>query len=178
MKAEKLLELKACLESTGRVTRKIKETYFQGTSFKEIRDTIEQLGLDRHMPIELFSTEIAIVTPLGILMQIRPSDNDQLGLWGGVLHDGEEPVSGALRELYEETGLVFGRSQLEYIETNTHEHEYANGDKAVFTSYRYAVRLDKVPKITTDEESVGVFMVVHTIISHQHEFIKRLLGEK
>lgn len=66
------------------------------------------------MSIELRSTEIALVTPFGVMMQIRPSDHNQLGMWGGVLNDGEEPI-------------------------------------------------------------VGAFMVVHMILDHQQDFIKRIL---
>ena len=44
------------------------------------------------MAIELESTEIAIlVKGVGLLMQVRLSDHNQLGLWGGVLDDGELP---------------------------------------------------------------------------------------
>lgn len=129
------------------------------------------------MPIELESTEIALLTPFGVLMQIRPTDKDQLGTWGGVILDGETPEDGAVRELFEETGVEISKEQLEFVETNEHYHQYGNGDKAFFKSYRYIVRFDIVPKITTDEESVGAVMVVHTILSHQQDFIKRVLGE-
>lgn len=162
----------------GRVTSDIKKEYFYGSGFGTIRDKLEEMGLDRHMPIELRSTEIAVVTPFGIMMQIRPSDKNQLGLWGGVLNDGEEPEDGAIRELVEETGIQLSKGQLEFVELNEHFHEYANGDKAYFKTYRYVVKFESIPKITTDEESVGAFMVVHTILEHQRDFIKRLLGEK
>ena len=167
---------KAILEA-GRVTTQIRETYFQGMDFKAIRNTLEDLGIDRHTAIELESVEIALVTPFGVMMQIRPSDHDQLGMWGGVLEEGECPAAGAVRELREETGIVIDKSQLKFVELNEHFHEYANGDKAYFKSHRYILRLDYIPKITTDEESVGVIMVVHTILSHQHDFIKKVLGE-
>ncbi|MBR3614752.1 MAG: NUDIX domain-containing protein [Clostridia bacterium] len=129
------------------------------------------------MILELRSTEIAVLTPFGVIMQIRAYDHDQLGLWGGVLEEDEEPAAGAVRELKEETGLEITEEQLQFVEINEHFHEYANGDKAYFHSYRYILELDYVPKIVTDEESVGAIMVVHTILSHQQEFVKRVLGE-
>ena len=162
----------------GRVTTEIKNKYFAGAGFGTIRNRLEEMGLDRHMAIELQSTEIAVVTPCGIMMQIRPTDHNQLGMWGGVLNDGEDPVDGAIRELREETGMVVDRSLLEFVEIDDHAHQYASGDKAIFHCFRYVLRLDHVPQIITDEESVGAFMVVHTILEHQQDFIKRMLGEK
>lgn len=161
----------------GRITTKIKKDYFPKLNFKEIRDKLEEIGLDRHMPIELMSTEIALLTPFGVLMQIRPTDHDQLGMWGGVLEHGERPPAGAIRELREETGIVIEESQLNFVELDEHFHEYANGDKAYFKSFRYVVKFDYVPKIITDEESVGAVMVAHTILAHQQNFIKRVLEE-
>lgn len=164
--------------SQGRVSREIVEKYFPNFTVSEIRNQLEELGLDRHMPIELISTEIALLTPFGVLMQIRPSDKDQLGTWGGVIEYGETPEEGAIRELFEETGISISADQLEFVELHPHFHEYANGDKAYFSSHRYIVKFDYIPKITTDEESVGAVMVVHTILHHQQDFIKRVLGEK
>lgn len=160
------------------MTLDIKNKYFSGLDFENIRNQLEEMGFDRHMPLELKATEIAITTPFGVMMQIRPTDRNQLGMWGGALNDGEEPSEGAIRELYEETVIKVDKSQLKFIEENDHFHEYDNGDKVFYHSYRYILELDYIPKITTDEESVGAFMVVHTIIDHQQDFIKRVLGEK
>lgn len=170
--------ISAIRKAEGIVTTAIRETYFKGKDFRFIRDWLEEHEFDRHLPIELQSTEIALVTPFGIMMQIRPTDRDQLGFWGGVLEDNETPEEGAVRELREETGLHLPIESFEFVEEYTHSHEYANQDKAIFHTYRYKVSLDYVPKIQTDEESTGVFMVVHTILDHQQEFVKRLLGEK
>lgn len=173
---EKILREK--IEAAGYVTAAIKEKFFYGVGFEEIRNRLEEMGFNRHLPIELCSTEIAIITPFGVMMQIRPTDHNQLGMWGGVLNDGEEPIKGAIRELEEETGIQVDECQLEFVEVNEHDHTYANGDQARFKSWRYVVKFNFVPEITTDEESVGAYMVVHTILNHQQGFIKRLLGEK
>lgn len=171
-------EIKNEILKAGKVTSEIKKKYFFENSFELIRDKLDKLGIDRHMPIELESTEIAILTPNGILMQIRPLDKNQLGLWGGALNDGEEPKDGAVRELFEETRIKINKEQLEFLEIHEHFHEYSNKDKAYFKSYRYLVRFNTVPKIITDSESVGTCIVSHTILNHQQDLIKRLLGEK
>lgn len=159
----------------GRVTDALKSKYFPGKSFKEIRDNLEKMGLDRHMILELSSTEIALLTPFGVLMQIRPYDNNQLGMWGGVLEDGEYPEDGAIRELKEETGIEIDKSQLELVELNEHYHQYDNGDQVWYKTFRFCVKFDYVPKIVTDEESAGAVMVAHIILEHQRDFIKRML---
>ena len=166
------------IREAGIVTSAIRQTYFKGQGFGYIRNWLEKNGLDRHLEIELRSTEIALVTPFGIMMQIRPTDHDQLGLWGGVLKDTETPEEGAIREIREETGLEIPAEALVFMEENDHSHQYANGDKAIFHSYRFKVELDYVPQIKTDEESTGVFMLVHTVLDHQQDFVKRILGEK
>lgn len=174
---EKKIAAIADIKSARRVTAELKKMYFPGWSFGKIRNWLEENGLDRHMTLELCSTEIAIRTPFGILMQIRPTDHDQLGMWGGVLNDDEEPIDGAVRELQEETGIKVEPEQLVLVEENVHDHEYANGDKASFKSYRFKLDLDYVPKVTTDEESVGAVMVAHIILDHQQEFIGRMLED-
>lgn len=177
MKTMKNKNIKKEILEVGRVTADIKKNYFESETIRTIRNRLEEMGLDRHMPLELNSTEIALITPLGILMQIRPSDRDQLGLWGGTIEDGETPEEGAIRELFEETGIKITADRLEFVEVDEHFHKYQNGDKAVFKAYRYIVRFEHVPPIITDEESVGAFMVTHTILSQQQEFVKRVLGE-
>lgn len=169
--------IKQAIREAGRVTTDIRKNFFSGYKFMAIRNWLEENGLNRHMAIELESTEIALITPFGVLMQIRRYDHDQLGMWGGVIEDGEQPYQAAARELFEETGIKIADSQLEFVEVNEHYHKYDNGDEAYFKSYRYIVRFENVPKVTTDEESVGAVMVAHTILSHQQDFIRRVLDK-
>lgn len=167
---------KKAIIKAGVVTTAIRKEHFTGKGFGFIRQWLEDHNLDRHLPIELESTEIAVfVKGLGLLMQVRPSDHNQLGLWGGVLNDGELPIDGAMRELREELGLEISPELLEFVEENDHTHEYANHDKAIFHTYRYKLILDSMPKIKLDSESVGVFMLVSTVLPHQNEFVYRIL---
>ena len=170
--------IKQKILAAGMLTIADREEYFPNVNFKTIRKWMKDNDIDEHTAIELVSTEIALRTPFGILMQIRASDNKQLGMWGGVLEGDETPEEGAIRELREETGIVITQEQLQFVEINEHFHIYANGDKALFKAYRFIVDFERIPKITTCEESVGAFMVVHTILDHQQDFIKRVLGEK
>lgn len=154
----------------------VKREYFPDLKFGQVRDLLEANGIDRHTTLELKSVEIALLTPFGVLMQIRPLDNDQLGLWGGVMEKGESPKKAAVRELFEETRIEISPDQLEEAGVDEHVHQYSNGDTAKFKSYRFIVRFDYVPKVKTDEESVGAVMVAHTIISHQQAFVAKCLS--
>lgn len=153
----------------------VKQGYFPGLKFMEIRNLLEENGLDRNTTLELESVEIAVLTPFGVLMQIRSFDANQLGVWGGVIENDETPKEAAVRELKEETGIKISPSQLEEAGIDEHFHQYDNGDKVNFKSYRFIVRFDYVPKVTTNEESVGAVMVAHTILDHQKDFIRECL---
>ena len=160
-----------------KVTAEMRNTTFRGMNFLEIRNELERRGLDRHMTIELESTEICLITPEGIILQVR-SRNEGLGLWGGSLEYGETPIEGAICEMQEETGIILKEGELEYVETYTHCHEYPNKDKALFTTYRYVVRLPEIPEIKLDKESVGYVIIremIPGILEDEREFIERFL---
>lgn len=171
-------KIKQEIKRKGWVSFPIIDEYFANLDFIAIRNQLEEMGLDRHMTIEQKSAEIALLTPSGVIMQIRPSDNNQLGLWGGVVEYGESFKDCAIRELFEETGIEIDESQLELVDVHKNFHRYANGDKVIFETYRYIVRFEEIPKITLDEESSGFCVVSHTILKSQQDFIKQLLGEK
>lgn len=160
------------------MTKEIRTTYFLGQNVQTIRDWLQKNGFDRNFPIEYISTEIAICTPEGILMQIRSTDNNKLGMWGGILMEGEEPIQGAIRELKEEAGIEATSQELEFIEKNRHKHVYANGNVAIFDTYRYVLKLDYVPKVQldTDGETSGGHLV-KPILNHQRDFISGLMDK-
>lgn len=151
------------IQEEGKVSKEIRKEFFGGKGFGYIRDWLEKHNLDRHMPLELDSTEVALVTPKGILMQIRQADDGKLGFFGGCMNDGETPKEGAIREIMEETGLSLKEEDLELSEDIASPHEYPNGDKVLFRTYRYIAHFDEVPKIKLDEESLGSKLVTEVI---------------
>lgn len=170
------------IQKAGRVTDSMRENEFCNVEWQLIRDTLEENGLDRHMPIELRSTEIAVVTPLGIMMQIRPEDDNKLGVWGGLLEDGEFTKECAVRRLFEETGIFVEREQLTFAGVEEHLHEYANGDKVIFESYRYVLKLYKIPVLDPSAEATGVVFIksvnekiLKQLIEHQKSFIDKVI---
>ena len=188
------------LSAFGRITTKMRKEFFRGCGFKEIRDWLESQGLDRHMAIELDSTEVAIICPKGLVLQIRKTEKNRFGymkgLFGGVIKDGETPIQGAIRELKEETGLVLRETDLIFVEENVHEHVYDNGDRAIFHAYRFKV-VNYIPTIKQqdlDQDTEGIayvsevesagsstisdFLKAQNILSHQVDFVKRMLDYK
>lgn len=173
-------QLATALEKDGMLTKQIRSQYFNGCDFTVVRKRLGEMGFDPHTCLELESTEIALVTPKGILMQKRNYDQKglyTLGLWGGVLNCDETPEEGATRELKEETGLDITVTKENFVEIDTHHHEYANGDKVLFHTHRYKVVIDYVPEIQLDEESAGMQFVRALVLDHQRGFVKNVLME-
>lgn len=166
-------------EGTPILSMEILRKYFNGMNVREIRDWMESNGFDRHIMVELRTTEILIMTPKGVMMQVRTADEGKLGVFGGVLHEEEEPKHGAIREVHEETGLKLTKRDLKYVGYNRHEHTYTNGDKALCHTYRYYVKYAKTPQVTLNYEASGlefVTTVKSNIIDHQQNFVGEALS--
>lgn len=165
--------------NTKFLSRSILRECFKGMSVREIRDWMEKNGFDRHVMVELRSTEILIMTPKGIMMQVRTADQGKLGVFGGVLHEDEEPKRGAIREVQEEAGIEIAKSDLKYVGYNEHEHTYSNGDRAFFHTFRYVLKFAGVPKINLNYEASKVEFVTtvkSNIIDHQQDFVGEALS--
>lgn len=65
------------------------------------------------------------------------------GLPGGGLHSGEVPEDGAIRELYEETGIEVNATKLQKIFVGKIRTEH----KLHYTVYAYGVRLKNKPEV-------------------------------
>lgn len=174
-------DLAQIISDTGRVTLAIWESYFIGLGHRQVRAWLKDHGLPAEMILELRSTEIAVVTPKGILMQVRGSDNGQLGMWGGANIWYENYETCARREMWEETRIALKEGQLIEMEDNRHYHKYANGQQADFITRRYVLLLEYVPEIVLDQESTGARLVTSVenepILEHQIDFIQRVLQE-
>ena len=172
-------ELAKEIAATGRVTLEVWEKHFTGLDHRQVRAWLQNHGLPSDMILELKSTEIAVVTPAGILMQVRGSDNGQLGMWGGANNWYENYETCARRELWEETRIFTREGQLTHYEDNHHYHRYANGQQADFITRRYVLVLSYVPEIVLDQESTGMRLITSVenqpILEHQVDYIKRLI---
>ena len=174
-------DLAQIISDAGRVTLDIWESHFIGMGHRQVRAWLQNHNLPADMILELRSTEIAVVTPAGILMQVRGSDNGQLGMWGGANIWYENYETCARREMWEETRIALKEGQLIEKEDNQHYHKYANGQQADFHTRRYVLLLDYVPDIVLDHESTGSRLITSVvdepILDHQVDFIRRVLEE-
>ena len=162
--------LKMQLEMSERLETSTRKKYFKNLDIEEIRQELADMGLNSSMLIELQSTEIAIITPKGILMQIRDEDTTKLGLWGGIIRDDEDSLHCAQRKIFEETGgLMVKLEDLKFVDTNRYQYTYPNGDICYYLADRYYIQLDYVPDI------LGSVLVNYSFFSHQQDFIEDLL---
>lgn len=173
------------IQHCGFVSHQLRSSYFAKMDLSQIREWLEFNGLNRHIPIETYSTEIALCTPSGVIMQVKPSDNNALCMWGGEINCGEAPIDGAVRELFEETGIKAKSDQLMFKHFIKHEHTYANGNVVLYNSYRYVLKLSNTPIIILDPESSGYcFISTHSsedevkkILPVQRKFILSVAQE-
>jgi len=146
------------------VTLKVREKYFKEKDFKFIRDWLEKHNIDRHLSIDVKSAGILLLISNSnennkVLVQVRSSEKNRLGIFGGGIEGNETPIECAIRELREETGMEVDESQLEFLEINEHNLEYKNGDKVHYIAHIYILRLNEYPFIKLDNESNGMISI-------------------
>lgn len=161
LEEEKLIEK---IETEKRITFEIKEKYFKGKSFKEIRNWLEIHNMDRHIAIDIKTAGVVIlISNLNednkVLVQVRADERARLGIFGGGIEKNETPIQAAIRELKEETGIKVSEEQLEFLEINEHDLEYTNGDKAHYVASLYLLKLSKYPTIKLNSESNGILAI-------------------
>ena len=171
------------IQKSRRLEKSLRMQLFPGYSSDDIRRWFSRNGINQHFPIEYFSTEIAIVTPKGIMMKIMPCDERKLCVWGGILKDNENLFEGAKRTLLEETGLEIEFSDKNFIEFSEHIHQETNGDILYLYSYRFVLLTYDIPGLVLDYNSKGFEYInklnhqnfMPKVLPHQKEFIYYLL---
>lgn len=124
--------------------------------------------------------EIAIITPCGVLMQMKRTDNNQFRMWGCVLEGDETPIQGAINVLQEEAGLAVDANDLTIV--NIYNSFFEGKDDLISKTeiYRFILEFDYLPTLNINPEYTGwiVFSkteVTESVVECQREFIKTLV---
>jgi ADP-ribose pyrophosphatase YjhB (NUDIX family)/GNAT superfamily N-acetyltransferase len=91
----------------------------------------------------------------GHVLLVRRSDNGRWGLVSGILEPGEQPATGLLREIEEETGVVARVEALTGVWTQP-EMAYPNGDRAQYLDLCFLARHVSGEARVNDDESTEV----------------------
>jgi 8-oxo-dGTP pyrophosphatase MutT (NUDIX family) len=83
------------------------------------------------------------------------ADNGRWGLITGILEPGEEPATGLLREVYEETGVVAAAERLVSVDA-VGPTTYPNGDVCQFLTLVFRCRYVSGEARVNDDESLAV----------------------
>ena len=95
-------------------------------------------------------TRILVVLGDDVLVSVNWLSNGRWSLPGGGLHKGEDRLTGALRELREETGLTPKPEELQYmLEAKVHGHGLWT------TFYCYVLVLDEKPSLVRQRHEVA-----------------------
>jgi len=92
----------------------------------------------------------------GKLLLEHRTDSDTWSIIGGGLKIGERLTEGALREVFEETGLVIREEQMEFYgiyDDPSRIASYPDGNVWRIITVAYRVKLVKLPEVECSEES-------------------------
>lgn len=109
-----------------------------------------------HAPFPFVSTDVYIVNSNHEILLLRRSDDGKWCPPAGAVDPRESPQEAALRELYEETGLVAEEADLHLFHVEGGEegyHKYPNGDEALFTRIIFVIKRNIGGKVKLDDEN-------------------------
>ena len=92
----------------------------------------------------------------GKLLLEHRADSDTWAVIGGGLNTKERLVEGAIREVFEETGLVLKEDRLEFVniyDAPSRIASYPDGNVWRIITVVYRVRLEELPEMVCSEES-------------------------
>ena len=166
------------IKEENKISEEVRTNNFADMSENDIRDCLELHGFDRHMPIEYSYSNIAILTPNGLMLRIATSEN-KYRMWGDVIKYDESPREGALRTLYEQTKIKASEEELVFVSTNAHTCQSENGDILHMKMHTFVLEYDDIPELRLNRKESGWIMFsdtdfIYNIVTPQKEFIKRI----
>jgi 8-oxo-dGTP pyrophosphatase MutT (NUDIX family) len=116
------------------------------------------LALRRHIghaPLSLPSVTAVVLDDAGRVLLNQRSDDHRWSLLSGVLEPGEQPAAGAIREVYEETGVHVDVERILSVEA-LELRRITNGDQVYWFEVALACRAVSGEARVNDDESIDV----------------------
>jgi 8-oxo-dGTP pyrophosphatase MutT (NUDIX family) len=117
-----------------------------------VRDLRAHIGHDR---LWLSTAAGVVLNDEGELLLGRRADTGTWGLPGGIIEPGEQPADGAVREIFEETGVIAVPEVLAAV-TVSGQITYPNGDQVQYLELLFRCRAVGGTAQVNDSESVEV----------------------
>lgn len=115
---------------------------------------IELRALIGHRPLWL-ATAAGVVVEDGRVLLGRRADTGEWALPGGIVDPAEHPADAAVREVYEETGVLAAPERLTSVSVSP-PRTYANGDQVQYLELAFRCRAVCGDACVNDSESVEV----------------------
>ncbi|MFE9429039.1 NUDIX domain-containing protein [Kitasatospora sp. NPDC006697] len=106
-------------------------------------------------PLWLPAACVVALDEQGRVLLGRRADTGGWALVGGILDPGEEPADGAVRECYEETGVLVEPEHLTSVTVSPLVH-YPNGDQMRYLELTFRCRVVSGQARVNDDESLEV----------------------
>jgi ADP-ribose pyrophosphatase YjhB (NUDIX family) len=109
-----------------------------------------------HDPMPLNGGMAVVLDERGQVLLVRRADNGLWTLVTGCLEPGEQPATGMLREIEEETAVIAEVERLVLVNTNDHLSSAPNGDLIWWTTLGFRCRYVSGEARVNDDESIDV----------------------
>ena len=118
------------------------------------RPTLAELY--HNIPKKAVISKVVFKTTTNDVLLVKPNYKDGWQLPGGLVDAKEDPLEAAIREVYEEIGLVIDHATLQIVATaHNHTHD------SVSLIYEYMPFIDESARITLQEEELSDYQFIN-----------------
>lgn len=128
------------------------------------------------------TVEIAILTPNGVLMQMKRVDNNHYSMWGAEIDSNENDTEAAVNILKRDAGLTTTADALKHVNIYTSISKDENGNLIKKEIHRFILEFDHLPVLKIEPKLRGWIVIaseksaVNVIEAHQ-SFIATIIED-